>query len=619
MATSSSGGWQERLVGVDEVLRRIKPGMRIFAGTGAAEPGTLLRGLMASEAGNLRDLEIVQLASLGDALFRSGSPMKFRLKTFFSGWVAEQAITSGKVDLIPGRFSQLPALFGSGQIPVDAAFVQVTPPDKAGYVSLSMAVDVARQAIDQASLVVGEVSEQVPCTYGDTFVPASEFDLFVRSEDPPITFDRWPVDPVIDRVAAVVASLVEDGSCLAFSIGPIFEALGARLRGKSHLGIHSPFFTDALMDLVTSGAVSNARKAIFRGKSVTSYALGTTRLLDWLDRNPLVEFQAIDKVFDAIQIGRNPRFVAILPVRKVDLNGRFTFHVGRGNVPTSPGEAADIVSGARMSEGGCVIVALPSRNREHVSNVLASVESLPGQFCLWEAIDMIATEWGVANLAGRTLRERAQAIIEIAHPDDRYSLFEQAKAMRILFEDQIFLAESSHLYPSEVGARETFGGEEVRFRAVRPSDEEEMRRFFYRFSDDAVYHRFHSHVRTMPHERMQEYVNVDYRRAMSIVGLVGEPGRGKIVAEARYVAGDDFPVAELAFLVDGDYQRRGLATFLFGMLIKLGRERGIQEFSADVMVSNTGIIKVLESGGLPLRATLENGLYRISIPLDLPT
>lgn len=614
----TENGWRKNAVSADEALARLEPGMSIFMGTGVSEPRTLVRRLMQSDAANLQDLELIQLVSFADAIspetIRSN---KYRLKTFFSGWVASDAIIEGRVDLIPSRFSRIPALIASGRIRIDAAFVQVTPPNDAGYCSLGISVDVARQAMERASLTVAEIQPKIPFTYGDTFIPISEFDLTVAANEDPIYLERWPLEPVFDQVAENAASIVEDRSCIGFSIGPLYEALARHLTRKRGLGVHSPFVTDALMELIQSGAVSNRHKEIFRGKSVVSYAVGSAELMRWLDRNPLVEFQGIDKVFDPTQIGRLRRFVAIFPARKVDLSGRVALHAGRGNISAGPGEVMDFFNGTELSSGGRTVFALPSRNRKGDQNVLLSVEGFENQFALRESVDMVATEYGVASLNGRSVRERAQAMIDIAHPDDRSALIEAAKERNILYPDQIYLSESAGLYPAEIKEEHAFaGGTRIRFRAIRPSDEEEMRRLFYRFSDEAVYYRYFSPIKTMPHSRMQQYVNVDYRRALSVVGLVGDAGSGRIVAEGRFIRDRDDFWAEVAFVVDEDYQGLGIATTLYRMLIRLAKERGIQGFKADVLASNKAMMKVFEKGGLPFKAKLEQGVYELAVPFD---
>ncbi|MBW1819420.1 MAG: GNAT family N-acetyltransferase [Deltaproteobacteria bacterium] len=616
MSASEKPAWSRKMVAPEKALSKIRPGMRIFLGTSVAEPRSMTKALMASDSRNLQDLELVQLVSLGDTIsFADRFTEKFRLKTFFSGWVASEAITSGRVDLIPCRFSQVPQMIASGAIGIDAAFVQITPPDRAGYASLGVSVDVARQAMERASLVVGEINRDVPRTLGDTFVHVDDFDYLIESTEPPIYFDRWPFDEVYDKVAANVASLIEDGSCIAFSIGPVFEALAPHLVHKRNLGVHSPFFTDALMDLVNSGAVTNRRKDVFRGKCLSAYAIGTKKLMHWLHRNPLVEFQGIDVVADPKRLGKNDGFVVVVPARRVDLTGGTALPFGKVNVGMGPGETQEFFTGATLSSGGRTIVALPSRNRKGGSNILLSLEGYPNQFPVRESLDLVVTEFGVAPLAGRTIRERALALIDIAHPEIRADLVKQAKDAHILYPDQIYLSESGRLYPEEMAAEHVFkDGLTVRFRAIRPSDVDEMRRLFYRFSDEAVYYRYFSPIKTMPHARMQDYVNIDYRRTMSVVGLVGEPGEGRIIAEARYVRLPDRPLADVAFVVDETHKGKGIAGYLFETLMKIANERGIEGFTADVLATNTAMLKVFEKSPVPFKAVLDSGVYTLEIP-----
>jgi acyl-CoA hydrolase/GNAT superfamily N-acetyltransferase len=609
--------WQEKVTTPDRIMKLIKPGMSIFIGTGVAEPRTLVKTLMNRNFGNLQDLEIIQLVSFGDAIsFKELRSQKYRLKTFFSGWVAHEAIVEGQVDLVPSRFVWIPRLIESGMIPVNVAFVQITPPDERGNCSLGVSIDVARQAMEKASIVVGEINNWIPRTFGDTFVHISDFSHLVYSNDPPFFFDPWPVDEVYDQVATNVAAIIEDRSCIAFSIGPLFEALGRRLVSKKHLGVHSPFFTDSLMDLVQSGAVTNRYKGTYRGKSLASYAIGSQSLLDWLNQNPLVEFQSVDKVFDPAQIGRNPHFVAIIPARKMDLLGEIALQIGKGNVAAGPTEVLDFIHGAEISPGGRTIFALPSRNREGQPNILISVKDYPNQFQLRESVDLVVTEYGVARQRGYSLRERAQALIDIAHPDDRPLLIEQARQRHIIYADQVFIPESAHLYPSDIDETHTFPGDvRMRFRPIKPSDEEEMRRLFYRFSDTAVYYRYFGHIRSMPHAKMQEYVNVDWSRTMSIVGIAESEDQSRVIAEARYIMQDVPLLAEVVFVVDEAYQGLGIATFLFRLLIRLAKERGVERFTADVLFSNQAMMKVFRKGARSLKAKLQDGIYQVEIPL----
>jgi acyl-CoA hydrolase/GNAT superfamily N-acetyltransferase len=606
------------MASANTVLGRIRPGMSVFLSTGAAEPRTLVKHLMAVHSANLQDLELIQIVSFADAIsLKNLQSQKFRLKTFFSGWVADEAIAAGHVDLIPCYLSRIPALLEKRKVRVDAVFVQISPPDKDGYSSLGVSVDVARLAMEQAALVVGEINTRVPRTLGDTFVQLSDFDLLVESDEPPVYFERWPVEPVYDQIAANIEPLVDDQSCIAFSMGPLFEAVSRALTGKRHLGVHSPFFSDALMDLVKSGAVTNRYKDLFKRKSITSYACGTADLFQWLDQNPLVEFQPVDKVFDPFNIGRNPLFVAIISARRVDITGRVALHTGLGNVASGPAEVLAFLSGAHISEGGYTVFGLPSRNHRGAANITVSIEGMKNRFDFREAVDYVVTEYGVASLKGLTLRERAQALIEIAHPDDRVSLIAAAKRENILYRDQIYLPESARRYPAHIDICEEFkGGVKIRFRPIRPSDEEEMRRLFYRFSDEAVYYRYFSSLKAMPHTRMQTYVNVDWRTVMSIVGVVGKPGEGLIVAEARYLLDTDGQQAEVAFVVDEPYQGLGICTYLLHLLARLAKERGLKGFWADVLSSNIAMMKVFSKSGLRMQTEIQCGVYHIYMPFD---
>jgi len=615
MVSSKTIDWKKKQVSPDDVLRKIRPGMTIFIGTGPAAPLTLMKALLDSDEHNVRDIELVQLTVHGNVILsvKDLRTQNYRLKTFFSGFVASRTIKSGLVDMIPAYSSEIPKLINQGKVQIDVAFIQITPPDSEGFCSLGVAVDVAREAMDKASIVVGEINSEMPFTYGDTFVSIKEFDLLVTSVESPFTYDQYEIDDQMDKVAENLASVIKDGDCLGFSNGPLFEALVPHLKEKKNLGIHSLYFTDAMAELVKGGVVTNSKKTPFRGKSLTSYAIGSKNLMKWLHRNPLIEFQGTDFVCNPIFIGKIPQFVALYQARKVDLLGGIAFPM-TGSIITGPGEVIDFLQGAETSEEGCTIIGLPSRNDQGESNILLSLMDYPNQLRLRESIHMIATEFGVANLKWKTVRERAQAMIDIAHPDDRQSLIEQAKEMKLLYANQIFISQSAHLYPSRVACKATFKGEiPIRFRAIRPSDEEQMRRFFYRFSDEAKFYRFFYSVKTMSHDKMQEYVNIDYSKEMSIIGFSGKVGDETIVAEARFVRDDRSSYGEVAFLIDDRFQGLGIGSYMLNLLIQMAREQGLMGLTAEVLSDNLAMKKVFEKANYPMEALLENGVYSLTM------
>lgn len=604
------------MVSPEKIIDNIDPGMKIFLGTGAAEPRTLIKAILSSKARNLRDLELIQLISLGDALPRDqDQDYKYRLKTFFSGYVASDAIRQGRVDYIPTISSRVPRLISAGIIDVNATFVQITPPDKRGYVSLGAVADASRQAMERSTLVVGEISRDIPYTMGNTFVHIDTFDYLIEATEPPLYFPRWPVTEVYRDLALNVASMVEDGSCIGYTFGPLFEALVEPLSRKKDLSIHSLIMTDALMELIESGAVSNRGKRFFTNKSVISYAQGTKELYRWLDGNPTIEFQGVDTIMDPLIMGSLEKYVKILPARKIDLTGIVALQVGKQNVTLDPGEVHSVFMGVALSPGGRAIFALPSRNRFGTPNIILSAKEYPNQFTNQESLDLVITEFGIASMRGRTQRERALALIDIAHPDDRQSLVEAAKEANILYRDQIYLTESGHCYPHEISFRHTFKDRlSVWFRPIKPSDEDDMRKLFYRFSDQSVYYRYFTPLKTMPHMQMQEYVNIDYRDVMSIVGIIVEEGVERIIAEGRYAHLQNSSYAEMAIVVDEQYVGMGIAAYLLDLLINTAIKQGIRGFKADVLTENKPMLKVFEKSRYPMHAVVKSGVYEVTIP-----
>jgi len=362
------------------------------------------------------------------------------------------------------------------------------------------------------------------------------------------------------------------------------------------------------------GAVNNRQKGYFRGKTLASYAQGTEELLEWLHLNPLVEFQSTEIVANYNRISFNDRVTGILPAYKIDLTGNVALFSGRVNVTADPGQAMELFGAAEFSAGGRNIFALPSRNRSGQSNILISLGTLPNQFTSRESMDLVVTEYGIASLAGKTLRERAQALIDIAHPDDRSELIRHAKDERLLFPDQVYRSEAAISYPDYLACTHRLAdGTVMKFRPIKPADEEEIKRLFYRFSDPGQYYRYFGESRVMPQTKWHEYVNIDYHATMSIVALWEGGAVPRIVAEARYQLHHDLMMADTSFIVEEAFRGKGLASFLLQILIVAARERGIEGFTADILADNKAIIRVFEKSGFPVEAVLRHGVYHLTL------
>lgn len=415
-----------------DCIARIAPGQRIFIGSGAAEPLGLVEALVEGE--HLLGNEIVHLLTLGPAPYVAPElSARFRHTAFFIGANTRTAVNEGRADFMPVFLSEIPSLIRSGRVPIDVALIQVSPPDARGYVTLGVSVDIVMAAVDTARLVVAEVNPHMPRTWGDTALHVDRIDAFVRTEHPLPEVRPGPIDPVTAAIGRNIAELIPDGACLQMGIGKIPDAVLAALDGHHDLGVHTEMFSDGLMRLVESGVVTNKKKAILPGTVCTSFVMGSRALYDWVEDHPLVEFRPSDFTNDPMIIARNPKMVAINGALSVDLTGQVQADTRDGRFYSGIGGQVDFIRGAARSAGGKPIIALPSTaKRGTVSRIQAVLEEGSGVVTSRGDVHFVATEYGVADLWGRSVRARAEALIDIAHPDFRAELRGRAAARRYI-------------------------------------------------------------------------------------------------------------------------------------------------------------------------------------------
>lgn len=612
-------GVSGRIVSHERVVERLEAGMQVLVGSAAAEPATLLGRLLAPEARLPADLSFFQPIGTGRGAEAAAAGADVRFAFASRGWSAARAVAEGKADWLPCRFSKLARTVTGGQRPADAVFVRISPPDGDGFCSVGPAADIVASCLSGCRLAVGEVHPDLPRTAGETRVPVSAFHLLVSAEGEPFTAEVPAADAAAKGIARHLAALVRDGTCLAVTVGPVFDALAERIADRKDLGVHTPFFTDALARLVDAGAVTNRCKRSEAGRSLAVYAVGSRRLLRWLDGRTDVVFADLATVFDPSRIGENPDTLFIHAADRVDLAGRPEGVPADGRFAPAFDETADFAVGADLSAGGRTVIAVPSRGPDGRCSVEPRFEPDAGWDLAGLSVSAVVTEHGAAPLAGRSLRERVQRVIDVAHPDDRPRLVEAARERALLYRDQVFIAACAVGDPDDVREQMRLpDGETVRFRLLRSSDEEEMRRLFYRFSDAAVYNRYFSRIPAMPHEKMQDYVNVDCRSVLSVVGLAGGGEAERIVAEARYAADPASASADVAFLVDEGYQGKGVGGFLLRLLARLAAERGVRRFTADVLPGNRAMFRVFERSGFTVDARVAEGAYRVTVQLPAP-
>jgi 4-hydroxybutyrate CoA-transferase len=424
------GSQRTRAVSASEAVASVRSGASVFIHGAAATPTPLIEAL--SVRSDLENVRLYHLHTSGPAPFAAaGREEEFRSISFFTGAPLRAAVDEGRADFIPIFLSDIPGMFLSGEIKLDVAFLQLSPPDEHGLCSLGTSADAAKAAADTARIVVAEINEQMPRTHGNNVVAFSRVDAFIATDRPLHEHQSKPESDVEARIGEVVAGLIEDGSTLQTGIGALPDAVLARLAGRLDLGIHTEMFSDRVVDLVEAGAVTNRLKTVGAGRIVTSFVNGTRRLFDFVDDNPSVAFYPCDWTNDTSIIRQNPKVVAINSAVQIDLSGQVCADSIGYRIYSGIGGQMDFIRGAALSPGGKPIIALPSTAcGGRVSRIVSALSPGAGVVTTRGHVHWVATEYGVVNLHGKTLRERGDALISIAHPDIRAELRREFAAIR---------------------------------------------------------------------------------------------------------------------------------------------------------------------------------------------
>jgi 4-hydroxybutyrate CoA-transferase len=426
----ASTGWAGRACSPDEAVASIASGMRLFVHGAAATPTPLLEALVGRT--DLRGVTLYHLHTEGPAPFVDRDQRdRFHSVSLFAGAPVRAAIARGDADAIPVFLSDIPGLFASGQLPLDVALVQLSPPDAHGLCTLGTSVDAALAASQHARLLIAEINDQMPRTHGNTLVPFAKLHAFIHTSRPLHAHPPPVRSAVEEAIGEHVAALVEDGATLQTGIGAIPDAVLARLHVRRDLGVHTEMFSDGLVALVESGAVTNRFKHVHRGRIVTSFVTGSRTVYDFVDDNPLVEFHPCDRTNDTSIIARNPKVSAINSALEIDLSGQVVADSLGFQIYSGIGGQVDFLRGAARSRGGKPIIALPSTAaRGSVSRIVLSLKPGAGVVTTRGHVHWVATEYGAVNLFGLSLRERADALIRIAHPDVRGDLAREYAEVR---------------------------------------------------------------------------------------------------------------------------------------------------------------------------------------------
>ncbi len=611
--------YAEKLAPEAVIFSRIHRGDRIFISTGCGEPRYLVNALINYVEAHPKaffDAEVIQVWTLGVAPYTEEKfKANFRHNSFFIGNDTRDAVNKGLADYTPIFLSRVPDLFYRGFVPVNVALIQVSPPDRHGYMSLGVSVDIVKAAIEKASLVIAQVNSNMPRVHGDGFINIERVDYVVFHDEPLLEYEAKVADEIAKQIGKYVSSIVEDGDTLQVGYGSIPNAILSSLGTKKHLGVHTELLTDGIVELMKLGVVDNAKKSINRGKTVATFCMGKRETYEYIHDNPSIEFRTIDYTNNPVVIAQHKNMTAINSALEVDLTGQATAESIGKTFYSGIGGQADFMRGATLAPGGKTILAIQSTADEgRISRIVPFLKEGAGVTLNRGDVHYVVTEYGIAYLHGKNIRERAMELISIAHPRFRQWLFEEAKKLNLIYKDQAFVTGEGGEYPEHLETyRTTKSGVTILLRPVKISDEPLLKDFFYALSDRSLYQRFASTRKDMPHERLQEFVVIDYTKQMAILATIRKEEKEVAVGLGQYLINADAHTAEVALAVRDDYQNMGVGTELLSYLTYLAKRSGLLAFAAEVLEENRAMLHLFEKMGFNIERRRAEGVYELKL------
>ncbi len=605
--------YPEKIVIAAEAVTSIMPGNRVFVGTASATPRTLVQAL-EDLAPPVPDVQLWSFLTQGAVRHENDRPKtRYRHRCFFVGGDIRAATAQGMADYIPISLAQVPQLIENGRIPVDVALIQVSLPDEYGYVSLGVSVDVTSAAAQKARKVIAEVNPNMPRTLGDTFLPVSKIDHIVLVETPVIEYRHPPADAVAEKIARYIASIIEDGSTLQIGIGRIPNETLKYLVDRRDLGVHTDVFTDSIIPLIEQGIVTGSQKSVHRGKIVASYCFGTRRLYDLIDRNPMFSFHPIEYVSGVPLIAQQKRMVSVTQAFAVDLTGQICADQFQGEFYGGVSTQPEFIRGTAYADGGKPIICLPATTDDgKVSRIRPLLQAGEGVAVARSDVHYVITEYGIAYLFGKSIGERTLSLIEIAHPDFRPWLLEEAKKLGYLPQAQAL--KSAVAYP--VGEERTVAlrdGTGILIRPARASDVAGLQDIFYHMNKQDVYTRFFRNLRSLSASEAQFMCNVNYETDMAFLAVAGTRENEQIVGSSCYVGNLSTNTAEVAYMIRSEWQSRGIGKALQERMKEFAMSRGFRGFTGEILASNLKMLELAKKGGNNVSLGNQGSYYEFTI------
>ena len=609
----------EKFKAEDAVFKNIHRGDRIFIGTGCGEPQYLVQALMRyveSHPKAFAEAEIMHVWTLGVAPYTDEKfNYNFRHNSFFISDNTRESVNEGLADYTPIFLSNVPKLINDRFIPIDIALVQTSLPDSNGFVSLGISVDITKAAIENSSLVIAQLNSNMPRVHGDTFIDLKNIDYVIHHEEPLLEFSPQVPDEITQQIARHVSQIINDGDTIQLGYGSLPNAILHKMRGKEHLGVHTELLTDSMVELIRAGVIDNSRKSINRGKTVATFCMGTEKTYRFIHDNPSIEFKPVDYTNSPLVIAEISNMTAINSALQIDLTGQATAESIGSTFFSGIGGSADFMRGAVLAPGGKTILVMQSTARNgEVSRIVPFLDRGAGVTLNRGDIHYVVTEYGIAFIHGKNIRERAMDLIAISDPRFRQWLIEEAKKMNIIYRDQAFIPGKRGEYPEHLETvRTTKGGIILSLRPVKINDEPLIKDFFYALSDKSLQRRFMSTQREVLHSMRQKFVVIDYTRELTILACVKKNGKEIIIGIGQSLRDENTNTAEIAFAVRDDYQNKGIGTELLSFLTTQAKKEGLHGFTAEVLLENRSMIHVFEKMGFDMRKKIEDGVYYLTM------
>ena len=604
-----------------EAISLIKPGRRVFIGSSCGEPQHLVR-VLSESSDNFTDIEIVRLLTLETTpltlIANKTKTHNLNIRSFYLGSAKARGLARNIRFITPINLSAIPRLFKSRLLPIHVALIQVSPPDDFGWMSLGVSVDITQAAASSADLVIAQVNPRMPRVLGRSFIHVNDVDVFVEHEEEILTAGDLPDIEAANMIAGHISRLIIDGSTIQMSLGVTPKATLMALSEKNDLGIHTQYLTDSIMHLFSKGVITNRKKGYNEGKIVASSAIGTRNLYDFMDDNPAIEFHPSDYVNDPGVIARHKRMVALNVAMTMDLTGQIAADALPYNHFSGVTGMLDFIRGAAQAEGGKSIIMIPSASADGKKSRIVPLLTDTAIVVPRGDAQYVVSEYGAVNLFGKSIQERATAMISIAHPKFREELFHNAKRLGLLGEERTLKESIQGIYPIKLEETIIIDNETVMVRPAKPVDERRIQEHFYNLDKKDIVSRFFHEKTRFVQAEMEGVSQIDYIKDLTVIALIGEFGFGKVVAVGEYLLDPAKNMAEVAFSVIKEYQGKRLGKILLKKLSEAARENGILGLFAYTSPGNQGMIRLFQTLPYKIRTTFEDDMIMLSCRFDEP-